>query len=106
MKGLGGGKYSGMISRALGVQENVEIDQFSFNYKKGDILLLCSDGLYSMVPDDDICRILGKNESLKTKGEKLINLANKNGGEDNITVTLVKIDTTDDINRFDMILES
>ncbi|EKD28293.1 MAG: hypothetical protein ACD_79C00352G0005 [uncultured bacterium] len=95
MKGLGGGKFQSIISRALGINPNVEADFYNFDNMAGDIILMCSDGLYSMVSNEEITEILSRECSLKVKGEELVKKANKNGGADNITVTLVSVKSTD-----------
>ena len=102
MRGLGDGKFSSMLSRAVGTHENVEIDVFPFDYQKNDIILLCSDGLYSMVSGEEMSKILEEKASLRVKCEKLIALANKNGGHDNITATLIQIESIDSPDKFEM----
>ncbi len=103
MKGLGGGKYSGVISRAIGPTKDVEADEFSFKYQVGDIILLCSDGLYTMVDNQMIEEILSSNKNLSSKCSSLVETANKKGGEDNITVTLVEIISLEDLKVLQMI---
>ncbi len=83
--------YKNVITRAVGVEEEVKADFFIGDVKEGDIFLLCSDGLHSMLNDKEIKKILQKRTSLKHKVEKLIKEANKKGGEDNISVILIKI---------------
>jgi protein phosphatase len=56
----------------------------------GDMLLLCSDGLTTMVPDPEIQRLLIENGGVEPAAKALIDDANKNGGEDNITVILLQ----------------
>ena len=77
-----------VITRAIGVNEPVRIDFFDMKLEKGDIVLLCSDGLTNMVEDRDILRIIKQSASLKEAGKRLITEANKNGGKDNISVVL------------------
>jgi len=60
--------------------------------QKGDIYLICSDGLTDMVTNIEICAILKESISLKKCVEKLIDLANKNGGRDNITIILCRVE--------------
>ncbi len=79
-----------IITRALGVRETVEVDFFEVMLRKGDIILMCSDGLTNMVTDDDICRILCMDDGIKEKAEFLIESANRNGGKDNISVILIE----------------
>jgi serine/threonine protein phosphatase PrpC len=83
-----------VITRALGTDPEVDIDVFSFGAKEGDLFLLCSDGLTSMVADTDIEGILESARSdLDTASKKLIEAANRAGGEDNITVVLFELAT-------------
>ncbi len=80
-----------VITRALGTDEKAKADIFEYEYQKGDILLMCSDGLSGMVTDDDIKSVLKSGDSAKECTEKLISLAKENGGKDNITVICLKI---------------
>lgn len=80
-----------VITRAVGVHTPVKIDFFDVRLERGDIVLLCSDGLTNMVEDPEILRIVRKSSSLKEAAQKLVNEANKNGGKDNISVVLAEI---------------
>ena len=79
-----------IITRAVGVAEDVEADFFEVELDKNDTVLLCTDGLTNMVRDEEICMILQENMSLEEKGERLVKAANQNGGRDNITVMLIQ----------------
>ena len=79
-----------VITRAIGVKEPVRIDFFDMKLEKGDIILLCSDGLTNMVEDRDILKIVKKSGSLKEAAGRLVAEANKNGGKDNISVVLAE----------------
>jgi serine/threonine protein phosphatase PrpC len=80
-----------VVTRALGGKLRLEVDLLSTPLKEGDIILLCTDGLNSMVDNEDILDIiLADKEELKKAAEGLILKANKKGGEDNITVILVR----------------
>jgi protein phosphatase len=86
-----------MITRALGTDPNVDVDIFSVEPRVGDLFLLCSDGLTSMVDDREILRIVEEKRSdLDGLVKALIKAANKGGGEDNITVIAFEIGDTDD----------
>jgi protein phosphatase len=102
MQGLGGGRFSSMLSRALGSNESVEIEITAVDFRKGDIFLLCSDGLYSMLDHDVLSSILKSSGSLRSTCESLVRQANRAGGEDNITLTLVRIDSLEEPERFEM----
>lgn len=81
-----------MITRALGTDPNVDVDIFSVEPRAGDLFLLCSDGLTSMVDDREILRLVGeKRGDLDDLVKALIKAANKGGGEDNITVVAFEI---------------
>lgn len=87
-----------IITRALGVAEKVEVDFFEVDLKKGDIILMCSDGLTNMVEDDDIRRIVKSQRDVVQIVEELIKVANHNGGNDNIGVVIVE-PFADEVNR-------
>jgi protein phosphatase len=74
-----------VILQALGVQARVDVAITSTNLRRGDTLLLCSDGLWGKVESDEIKEIVQRN-SPQTACEDLVRLANERGGEDNITV--------------------
>lgn len=85
-----------IITRALGMREDVKVDIRSEPVQPGDIFLLCSDGLSGMVSEEEIARILATAQDdsetdLREACESLVSLANENGGNDNITALLVRI---------------
>jgi PPM family protein phosphatase len=80
-----------VILRALGTSPEVEVSALEpFSVRVGDKYLLCSDGLYDLVPDEEIERELSGND-INAAGQKLIALAKERGGHDNITVGMVAI---------------
>jgi len=80
------------VTRALGVEANVEVEVQELEVQKGDYFLMCSDGLPDMVEDEDIHLTISTfNNDVKTIGEQLIKLTNDNGGRDNVSVVLVRI---------------
>ena len=81
-----------IITRALGVTESVEVDFFEVELKKGDIILMCSDGLTNMVEDEDIRRVVKAQRDVVQIVEELIKVANHNGGSDNIGVVIIEAD--------------
>ncbi|HUN78099.1 MAG TPA: Stp1/IreP family PP2C-type Ser/Thr phosphatase [Solirubrobacteraceae bacterium] len=81
-----------IITRALGPEETVEVDTRSFRARAGDVYLLCSDGLTSMVPEPRLAEILRAQPRLRDAGEALIREANRAGGRDNITVILLRLE--------------
>lgn len=78
-----------IITRAVGAQENVVPDFFEIELKEGDRVLLCSDGLYNMVEDDEILDIVNEGHDIETTVDKLIKRANYYGGKDNIGIVLI-----------------
>lgn len=77
-----------ILTRALGTEVRVEIDSREVELKSGDRLLLCTDGLYEVIPDAELAGILGENLPLAATARKLLDLALERGGPDNITVVL------------------
>lgn len=82
--------YKNVITRSVGFEENVESDVYIRALTSGDTFILCSDGLSSMVSDKDICKKIDVNDLKKSVGN-LIELANAKGGNDNISVIMVKV---------------
>jgi len=81
-----------LVTRALGVDPEVDIEVHDYDVCAGDIILLCSDGLNDMVEDDEIelaLNTLGGN--LPLAAEHLVHMSNDNGGRDNVSVVLVKV---------------
>ena len=85
-----------VITKAVGTEKNVTPDIFNKKIAPGDILLLCSDGLTNMVTDDVISEIISSNDNIETSAIKLVEIAKKNGGTDNITVVLLEVDNGGD----------
>ncbi|HET9718696.1 MAG TPA: Stp1/IreP family PP2C-type Ser/Thr phosphatase [Solirubrobacteraceae bacterium] len=81
-----------IITRALGPEPEVQVDTLSQAVRSGDVLLLCSDGLTSMIPEVQIGRILASAPTLQAAGDDLIDSANAAGGKDNITVVLFRVE--------------
>ena len=81
-----------VITRALGPENSVEVDKFRIPARSGDVFLLCSDGLSGMVSDADMEAILGEGRALDATAASLVDAANANGGRDNITAVLFKVE--------------
>jgi len=79
-----------VITRALGMQDSVEVDLLAHDTRLGDTFVLCSDGLSGMISDAEILQVAG-NGDLVSACRRLTALANEHGGEDNITAVLVRI---------------
>jgi protein phosphatase len=80
-----------IITRALGPDAEVEIDLHSHQVRSGDIFLICSDGLTSMVREERLRQIIVDSESLQDAADGLIEEANRRGGRDNITVVMFRL---------------
>ena len=78
-----------IITRAVGARDSVEVDFFTEDLVKGDIVLMCSDGLTNMLSDEEIRQIVTAEGTLSQKADALIAKANENGGKDNIAVVLI-----------------
>jgi len=80
-----------IITRALGPELSVNVDTMTFPARDGDVFLLCSDGLTTMVSDEEIREILTSARSLRSAVSRLIDAANRGGGRDNITAVAFRI---------------
>ena len=90
-----------VITRALGMQDQVVVDLQHDEPSPGDVYVLCSDGLSGMVSDDDIRTIVSATKDIRDACRKLIQRANERGGEDNITAVLIKIEEVEEIRTDD-----
>ena len=79
-----------VITRALGGESTVSCDVFTPNFRKNDILLLCSDGLSNTISDDELLSISQKNKNLADMAKELLDLALSRGAPDNVTVGLLQ----------------
>ena len=84
-----------IITRALGPEPDVDVDTLTYSVRAGDVLLLCSDGLTAMVPEERIGEILDSSSTLDEAGNRLIDEANAAGGRDNITVVACRLEEVD-----------
>jgi serine/threonine protein phosphatase PrpC len=80
-----------VITRALGMQDLVAIDMLSEEIQPGDTYVFCSDGLTTMVPDEAIRDIVVQSSDVHDAARRLIQQANDNGGEDNVTALVVAV---------------
>jgi len=81
-----------IILQALGPDPKVKVDLTHQDLRRGDVLVLCSDGLSGLVKRDEIAAIAGKEPDLAAACDKLIQLANDRGGPDNITVVIARFE--------------
>jgi serine/threonine protein phosphatase PrpC len=86
-----------VITRALGTEANVDVDTFSIEVRPGDVFLLCSDGLTTMVDDETLLDAVERNRAnLEEAAKALVNAANRGGGEDNITVVFFEVGSAEE----------
>lgn len=88
-----------VLTKALGTSEKLSVDVESIDFNPDSIYLLCSDGLTNMVSEDEILEIIKSND-LETSAKKLLDLALKNGGIDNITFILINTSRWRDDRQF------
>jgi protein phosphatase len=81
-----------IITRALGPEPDVEVDTWTYPARAGDVVLLCSDGLTSMISEGRVREILAEHDNLDEAADALIRAANDAGGRDNITVVLFRLE--------------
>lgn len=87
-------QHKNLVTRALGVDAEVQAEIHDHPVLPGDLFLLCSDGLYDMVPDEDTAATLQMlAANLELAATQLIDQANDNGGKDNVSVVLVRVKT-------------
>ncbi|MBI5496295.1 MAG: Stp1/IreP family PP2C-type Ser/Thr phosphatase [Deltaproteobacteria bacterium] len=85
-------RFKNIITRSVGFEEDVAVDIIAVEAREGDCYLLCSDGLANLLKDEEISEISGDN-FLRRAPEMLIDLANKRGGDDNVTVVVAYVDS-------------
>lgn len=80
-----------LITRALGVEEKINVDILNNSLENFKYFVLCSDGLSNLVRENEMIDIIQKSKNVQIACENMIELANKNGGNDNITVVLIQV---------------
>jgi PPM family protein phosphatase len=85
-----------IITRALGPEATVEVDTMTYRAQPGDVYLLCSDGLTTMVKEDRLASVLAGTEDLSVASSKLVEEANAAGGRDNITVVAFRLEEAEE----------
>jgi protein phosphatase len=83
--------FRSVITRAIGTQKSVTEDELEMDVEKGDVFLLCSDGLTREVSEAEIARVLGAGGDLERAAQALVDGANEAGGRDNVTALLVQV---------------
>jgi len=82
-------RYKNIITRSVGFEEEVQVDVMGLTLQPGDTFLLCSDGLANMLDDEELRQVID-GTPLERAPEKLVEMANERGGDDNITVIVVR----------------
>ena len=84
--------WRNILTRAIGVEPGVQVDGMTVEVTKGDLLLVCSDGVHALVRDDEISGLLAGGGP-QSSSREIVDLANAKGGIDNITVVVARIDS-------------
>jgi protein phosphatase len=80
-----------VITKAVGAKDTIDLDIVEHHFSSGDVAILCSDGLHSMIGDEEIQRLLNPfPDALTAAAQKLIDAANEAGGKDNVSVVLLR----------------
>ena len=87
-------RFRNVITRAVGIEPTITPDVSHFDVQPGDNLLLCTDGLTNMVPEDEIAQTLQYAPTPQAAAERLIQQANRNGGKDNITAVVARLEVS------------
>jgi protein phosphatase len=82
-------RYKNIITRSVGFEEEVQVDVMGLTLETGDTFVLCSDGLANMIDDEELRKVVDRTP-LDGAAQKLVEMANERGGDDNITVILVR----------------
>ena len=84
-------RFRNIITRAVGIEPTLEAEVTDVEVKPGDVLLLCTDGLSNMVDEEDLVKTLGQSGSAQTAADKLVSMASRAGGKDNITAIVARL---------------
>ena len=80
-----------LVTRAVGVEDHVQLETHLHDLHPGDVVLMCSDGLTDMLPDASLARLLQAHDALPAIGQAMIAAANEAGGKDNISLILIRM---------------
>jgi protein phosphatase len=84
-------RYKNIITRSVGFEEEVQVDVMGLQAEPADVFLLCSDGLANMLEDNEILEVVRGAQRFEDVPQRLVDLANERGGDDNITVIVVQV---------------
>jgi protein phosphatase len=82
---------SNLLYRTIGTDENIKVDTFQVQLKKGGNLLLCTDGLWGEMSDEHMHEVIFSSKDARSASEELVRMANAQGGKDNITTIVVRV---------------
>jgi protein phosphatase len=82
---------SNLLYRTIGTDENIKVDTFQVQLNRGGNLMLCTDGLWGEVSDENIHRVVFSSKDARSASKELVRMANAQGGKDNITAVVVKV---------------
>ncbi|MFM9037314.1 MAG: Stp1/IreP family PP2C-type Ser/Thr phosphatase [Actinomycetota bacterium] len=86
-----------IVLRAMGIESHVDVDTFTLDVEDGDRFIMCSDGLVDEAPDEEIEIEIRQSNGVQDLANRLVDLANRNGGRDNITVVVVDFDVVEHV---------
>lgn len=85
--------YRNMVTRSVGINLDLEVDSWGIELTEGDRFLICSDGLFGELADNQIAAFLGRNENPEDAARQLLTAANDHGGRDNISVIVLDVNS-------------
>ena len=85
--------WRNILTRAIGMDPNIEVDDVAVKVRRSDLLLICSDGVHSLIRDDELASVLKDSADPQSSCREIVDLANAKGGNDNITVVVGQIDS-------------
>ena len=83
-------QFRNVITRAVGIQESVQVDTLVIDATPGDVFMLCSDGLHGYLNDDEVASVVASTP-LPQLAERFVAMANERGGKDNITAVVIEV---------------
>lgn len=81
-----------MITKALGAEDQVGADYYQTDIMHGDVIILCTDGLHSEVPEKEMCMAIKETDDMSALAAQLVKMANNHGGRDNVTAVCLKVE--------------
>jgi len=94
------GENRHILTRSLGNEQYVAADTITINVIPGDLILLCSDGLHTQIPDEEILRLVYGYSDLDTVASALVRAANDAGGHDNVSVQIIRVGSVEQMGLY------